>query len=495
MKKLILLIILITSLIFSQTVTWRKEIPFESADDGPVGFDVDTDGNIYVACYSNGPNSSQWIEDTDSLIHSPNTKVINLDMDGNILQNKNLGIIFNHQVSGIGLNTEGYNLQGINSKAYFDVLYEEYYSMRDAWFINYSGSESIDTLIFNSDEQIEYDILKTKSSYNQKSVSKLYRIDTYAGGGSSGRLIDMYGKCLFDVDSIIIPDSLKYIKKDLKSFGHGSIYDFDVVNNDVVTCGHLLNSTYGGFTYLIKSSDSHTKWEIYKEVGEFGDFSFTFIKAVLDNNGECIVNAWIDQDQDHQEDEYEYFIQKYSDTGELEYTSSAMREYLSFLYNIAPGEYIAQTRDEITIFKFTDNGSDINIDWQHPFDNIDIVRPVLGGFITAGTDDSNIIIQKIDTTTGIQQTENLPLGTKLYQNYPNPFNLVTEINFSLNQKQNINLSVFNSNGELVQTLFDGKKNKGMHSVKFDTSRFNSGVYFYKLSTDESIKTRKMLFLK
>lgn len=96
---------------------------------------------------------------------------------------------------------------------------------------------------------------------------------------------------------------------------------------------------------------------------------------------------------------------------------------------------------------------------------------------------------------GIEESETIPNTIILHKNYPNPFNPTTEINFSLNHKQNINLSVFNSKGELVQTLFDGKKNQGMHSVKFDASKLNSGVYFYKLSTDRTVETKMMLFLK
>ncbi|MDA3886089.1 MAG: T9SS type A sorting domain-containing protein [Candidatus Delongbacteria bacterium] len=97
--------------------------------------------------------------------------------------------------------------------------------------------------------------------------------------------------------------------------------------------------------------------------------------------------------------------------------------------------------------------------------------------------------------TGIEEQNTLPVTSLLYQNYPNPFNPTTEISFSLNQKQDVNLSVFNSKGELVQVLFEGKKEKGNHSINFDASGLNSGVYFYKLSRDETIETRRMLLLK
>jgi hypothetical protein len=90
--------------------------------------------------------------------------------------------------------------------------------------------------------------------------------------------------------------------------------------------------------------------------------------------------------------------------------------------------------------------------------------------------------------SGIEEDDDyvLPKTATLYQNYPNPFNPATEINFTLKQTQNVNLSVFNSKGELVQTLFVGKKNKGLHSTRFDASRLNSGIYFYKLTVQKII---------
>lgn len=96
--------------------------------------------------------------------------------------------------------------------------------------------------------------------------------------------------------------------------------------------------------------------------------------------------------------------------------------------------------------------------------------------------------------TGIEE-ESLPSTTELFQNYPNPFNPTTNIWYTLQKSDNVNLSVFNSKGELVQNIFDGIKNRGMHSVKFDASELNSGIYFYKLTTDQTTETRKMLLLK
>ena len=100
------------------------------------------------------------------------------------------------------------------------------------------------------------------------------------------------------------------------------------------------------------------------------------------------------------------------------------------------------------------------------------------------------------TTGGIEPGYvSLPADFELYQNYPNPFNPVTEIRFSLAENSKVNLSVYNTNGQLIRTLLDGKTEKGYHSVSFDASELNSGMYFYKLDVNGKVKSKKMLMLK
>ncbi|MDA3886091.1 MAG: T9SS type A sorting domain-containing protein [Candidatus Delongbacteria bacterium] len=102
----------------------------------------------------------------------------------------------------------------------------------------------------------------------------------------------------------------------------------------------------------------------------------------------------------------------------------------------------------------------------------------------------------IGNIVGIEnQKTALPLSAELAQNYPNPFNPTTTIRFNLNDQCNINLSIFNSKGELIQTLFKGIKDKGNHSINFDASNLNSGVYFYNLTSDDKTLTKKMLYLR
>jgi len=83
----------------------------------------------------------------------------------------------------------------------------------------------------------------------------------------------------------------------------------------------------------------------------------------------------------------------------------------------------------------------------------------------------------------------------LEQNYPNPFNPSTEINFTLANSGNVTLKVYNNLGSVVATLVDGFIGSGKHSVKFNAKDLTSGVYFYRIETDNFTSTRKMLLIK
>ncbi|PIE78280.1 MAG: hypothetical protein CSA15_08935, partial [Candidatus Delongbacteria bacterium] len=88
-----------------------------------------------------------------------------------------------------------------------------------------------------------------------------------------------------------------------------------------------------------------------------------------------------------------------------------------------------------------------------------------------------------------------PTSISLEQNYPNPFNPTTSINYSLNSASKVNLTVFNAAGEMVTELVNGSEAAGNHSVSFDGSNLNSGVYFYKLTVNGISETKKMVLTK
>lgn len=90
---------------------------------------------------------------------------------------------------------------------------------------------------------------------------------------------------------------------------------------------------------------------------------------------------------------------------------------------------------------------------------------------------------------------NSPKNFNLYQNYPNPFNPTTTIKFALPVESTVKVNVYNSLGQLVETLVDKEMQSGYHEVSFDASRLASGVYLYQLQAGEYISVKKMLLIK
>ncbi len=87
-----------------------------------------------------------------------------------------------------------------------------------------------------------------------------------------------------------------------------------------------------------------------------------------------------------------------------------------------------------------------------------------------------------------------PTEFSLHQNYPNPFNPSTSIKFSLPFESNISLTVYNAIGQVVDVIASGKYSAGVHTINFDASKLNSGIYLYKLNAN-SIDGKGYTFTK
>ncbi|MBU1638446.1 right-handed parallel beta-helix repeat-containing protein, partial [bacterium] len=89
----------------------------------------------------------------------------------------------------------------------------------------------------------------------------------------------------------------------------------------------------------------------------------------------------------------------------------------------------------------------------------------------------------------------IPTELKLSQNYPNPFNATTEIRFSLPVSDQVKLELFNIQGSKVADLVKGLLASGEHSATFNGRELASGVYFYRLTSNNISLTKKMVLLK
>ncbi|MFZ5516072.1 MAG: lamin tail domain-containing protein [Candidatus Zhuqueibacterota bacterium] len=91
----------------------------------------------------------------------------------------------------------------------------------------------------------------------------------------------------------------------------------------------------------------------------------------------------------------------------------------------------------------------------------------------------------------------LPEEYALYQNYPNPFNPTTTIQFDLKNTTRVFLSVYSITGQRIASLISNQTvAAGRHSVVWDAQQCVSGIYYYKLQTQDGYsETRKMILIK
>ena len=109
-----------------------------------------------------------------------------------------------------------------------------------------------------------------------------------------------------------------------------------------------------------------------------------------------------------------------------------------------------------------------------PRKNADIV-----GFVTDVKDEAN----------------SQPSAYHLNQNYPNPFNPSTIISYSIPHSGLVTVKVYNMLGQEVQTLVNQFQSSGNHQVSFNGSSLSSGVYFYRINSENYNMVRKMILLK
>jgi len=100
-----------------------------------------------------------------------------------------------------------------------------------------------------------------------------------------------------------------------------------------------------------------------------------------------------------------------------------------------------------------------------------------------------------DSVTGVEDDFNVPTEFSLSQNYPNPFNPSTAINFSIAERGFVTLKVFNLLGQEVATLVNEEKIAGHYNVNFNASQLASGMYVYRLQTENFTSTKKMILMK
>lgn len=119
-----------------------------------------------------------------------------------------------------------------------------------------------------------------------------------------------------------------------------------------------------------------------------------------------------------------------------------------------------------------------------------------GSYLFAGMT-SGIYRRPLSDIVSVKNNNTLLADFNLEQNYPNPFNPNTVISYSLSVPDVVSLKVYDMKGNEIAELVNGRKEAGNYSVSFDAGKYNlsSGIYFYRLKTENSSDTKRMILVK
>ncbi|MBN1633103.1 MAG: T9SS type A sorting domain-containing protein [Ignavibacteria bacterium] len=159
--------------------------------------------------------------------------------------------------------------------------------------------------------------------------------------------------------------------------------------------------------------------------------------------------------------------------------------------------------DSLGVYRSTNYGSN----WQLYNNAFSPTREVIGVSKDAGSLDTFYVVTKKNVykvwASFIMDAKNtggeIPSEYSLEQNYPNPFNSITNVKFQIpnvgQSSQTVTIKVFDISGKEVSTLVNEKLNPGTYEVKFDSGNLPSGIYFYRMESENFTSTKKLILLK
>jgi hypothetical protein len=152
---------------------------------------------------------------------------------------------------------------------------------------------------------------------------------------------------------------------------------------------------------------------------------------------------------------------------------------------------------EITNLEFTDLTEKIV---TRPIAHETIAEYCVSAFLTSNEESlgSNIVNTRVEGSPQEKignSHKDLVYYFRLDQNYPNPFNSSTIINYELPENSFVTVRVYNSIGETVAELVNQKQEQGNYSIEFNALNLPSGIYLYKLQTDNFSDVKKMILIR
>ncbi len=190
----------------------------------------------------------------------------------------------------------------------------------------------------------------------------------------------------------------------------------------------------------------------------------------------------------------------YSSTGQVDYLVSRIYNGLdysdSIKFNWAYAQYPGYT-DALQVKISIDGGSTFPyIIFDRSGATLATAPSTTSSFVPSGPSQWGHFSVAISSFVNVKKYgSEIPSEYILEQNYPNPFNPTTNIIYSLPKNTKVSLKVYDIKGALIATLVDEKQSAGIYFTQFDGKNLSSGIYFYKLETDDFVSVKKMSLIK
>ena len=227
----------------------------------------------------------------------------------------------------------------------------------------------------------------------------------------------------------------------------------------------------------------------FDTLGYYYPFDLDYNQRVWDgdSNGTAIIDIGL----------YEYGAQAFGGIQGNTYdpVSGLPVDFVLIKINNEPGEFTFS--DSVGSYEYKLPAGIYNVNAERVFydDAVEYQIEVIDGQFT------QLDIPMCETTeVEEQEVPNFSFQISNLTNYPNPFNPSTNISFSLNNDNDVELSIFNIRGQKIITLAREHLSKGKHSVVWSGNDesgkiVSSGIYFYKLKVDNQESVKRMLLLK
>jgi hypothetical protein len=287
-------------------------------------------------------------------------------------------------------------------------------------------------------------------------------------------------------------------------------------NPSVTVSGSLVHVTWRDYRdwnyeiYYKCSTDSGVNWE--------EDRRLTFDDAISWNpsiavSGSVVHIVW----QDERDDDREIYYMRSTDSGIHWGADTRLTNNIS--WSLSPSIAVSGSVVHVVWRDYRDGNPEIyfkrsidaGVNWgtdrrlTNNISDLNLPSVAVSGSVVHVVwydyrDGNPEIYYKRDTNgnipTGYQNiSTETPSKYSLSQNYPNPFNPTTKIKFAMPKAGDAKVIVYDVMGREVQTLVNEKLQAGTYETSFDGSMLNSGVYFYKMTTDGFTETKRMILIK